>query len=151
MQLNNCNVPIYIKKLLDRAIAPTKATEGSAGFDLYSCVTKPAPIEPNNRLLISTGIAIEIPSNCCGMICSRSGLAAKHGVFVLNAPGIIDSDYRGEIKVLLCNLGTETIVIENGQRIAQLVIVPVITSELKLSNRLIETVRGAGGFGSTGL
>ncbi len=142
---------ISINKVSTKAVIPNRATEGSAGFDLHACIDTPVSITPGIRVLISTGIAIEIPNNYCGMVCSRSGLASKHGIFVLNAPGIIDSDYRGEIKVILCNFGKETVVIENGQRIAQLVIVPVATPELRLTTQVSETDRGTGGFGSTGL
>ena len=140
-----------VQKISKHAVLPTRATEGSAGFDLYSCLERPISINPNERLLVSTGIAMELPSNHCGMVCSRSGLAAKQGIFVLNAPGIIDSDYRGEIKVILYNLGNETATIKHAQRIAQLVIVPITTPELNLIDEISDTTRGTSGFGSSGL
>lgn len=140
-----------IQKLSGRAILPTRATEGSAGFDLYACLEQTVYINPKARVLVSTGVAVEIPNSHCGMVCSRSGLAVKQGIFVLNAPGIIDSDYRGEIKIILCNLSSEISTIEHGQRIAQLVIVPIVIPELHLVNTVSATDRGTGGFGSTGL
>lgn len=125
-----------------------RATEGSAGYDLrafYGCV-----IEPSETLAVDTGVHVAIPEGYVGMVCSRSGLAAKHGVHVLNAPGIIDSDYRGEIMVLLRNSGHSTHFIKEGDRIAQLVIVPCITPKVEYVESLPATTRGAGGLGSTG-
>ena len=127
---------------------PTYATTGSAGLDL--CAARAHQIEPGERKLVGTGFAIALPSNCEGQIRPRSGLAARSGVTVLNAPGTIDADYRGEVKVLLINLGLEPVEIEPGDRIAQLVVAPVSRLRLVEVDALPPTTRGAGGFGSTG-
>lgn len=125
-----------------------RATEGSAGYDLRAAHR--GIVEPSEVLTVGTGVHVAIPEGYVGMVCSRSGLAAKHGVHVLNAPGIIDSDYRGEVKVLLRNTGRDAYFIEEGDRIAQLVIVPCITPEVEYVESLPATARGAGGLGSTG-
>jgi dUTP pyrophosphatase len=127
---------------------PSYATSGSAGMDLRSAET--LTLKPGTRALVSTGIAIALPDDYEAQIRPRSGLAVKHGVTVLNAPGTIDADYRGEIKVPLINLGTEDFVIARGDRIAQIVVAPVTMAELVEVQSLDETVRGAGGFGSSG-
>lgn len=127
---------------------PAYATTGSAGLDL--CAARAHRIEPGQRQLVGTGFAIALPSNCEGQIRPRSGLAARSGVTVLNAPGTIDADYRGEVKVLLINLGLEPVDIEPGDRIAQLVVAPVSRLRLVEVETLPSTDRGAGGFGSTG-
>lgn len=125
----------------------------AAGLDLMAAVPADAPIElaPGARAMVPTGIAIAIPSGCEGQVRPRSGLAARHGVTVLNAPGTIDADYRGEIQVLLINLGAEPLVVQRGMRIAQLVIAPVQQVKLVESAALDPTFRAGGGFGSTGL
>jgi dUTP pyrophosphatase len=125
----------------------------SAGLDLFAAVAAGAPVEivPGARAMIPSGIAIALPAGCEGQVRPRSGLAARHGVTVLNAPGTIDADYRGEIYVLLINLGAETFVVDRGLRIAQLVIAPVRQARLLEAASLESTERAAGGIGSTGL
>ena len=129
---------------------PSYATDGSAGLDLRAAVEKPVVLKPFQRVLIPTGFIFEIPEGYEGQVRPRSGLALKKGVTVLNSPGTIDSDYRGEVKVILINLGQEEVVIERGERIAQLVIAPVTRAELVEVEKVSQTSRGAGGFGSTG-
>ncbi len=129
---------------------PSYATDGSAGLDLRAAVEKPVVLKPFQRVLIPTGFIFEIPEGYEGQVRPRSGLALKKGVTVLNSPGTIDSDYRGEVKVILINLGQEEVVIERGERIAQLVIAPVTRAELVEVEEVSQTSRGAGGFGSTG-
>ncbi len=127
---------------------PNYATVGAAGLDLRSA--EALTLKPNARALVATGIAIALPDNFEAQVRPRSGLAAKHGVTVLNSPGTIDSDYRGEIKVPLINHGAEDFVIARGDRIAQMIIVPVIQVQLQEVATLEETTRGVGGFGSSG-
>lgn len=127
---------------------PDYATAGSAGLDLSAASSH--TIAPGERRLIGTGFAIALPPKCEGQIRPRSGMAAEHGITVLNAPGTIDADYRGEVKVLLINLGQEPVAIGVGDRIAQLVIAPVSKLDLVEVEELPETTRGIGGFGSTG-
>ncbi len=129
---------------------PAYATEGSAGLDLRASLTAPTLLKPMERKLISTGIFMEIPEGFEGQVRPRSGLAVKHGITCLNTPGTIDSDYRGEIKVLLINLGEEIAEIKNNDRIAQLVICPVAFARLEQVEELETTQRGEGGFGHTG-
>jgi dUTP pyrophosphatase len=131
--------------------APRYATSGSAGADLKARIDVPVTLHPLQRTLISTELKIEIPRGYEGQIRSRSGLALKHGIMVLNSPGTIDSDYRGQIGVILINLGEKPFTIENGMAIAQLVIAPVIQPTFIRQITLSETVRGEGGFGSTGI
>jgi dUTP pyrophosphatase len=130
---------------------PHYATEGSAGMDIYAAIDKPIIIEPNSTVLIPTSIAISLPIGFECQVRSRSGLAAKHGIFALNAPGTIDSDYRGEIKIILSNFSKEPFTINRGDRIAQLVIARYERIEWEITNKLDETSRGSGGFGSTGI
>lgn len=127
---------------------PSYATSGAVGLDLRAA--RSHRLEPGDRALVGTGFAIALPPSCEGQIRPRSGLAAKQGITVLNAPGTIDADYRGEVKVLLINLGEEPVEIEAGDRIAQLVVAPVRRLDLVEVEALPETSRGAGGFGSTG-
>ncbi len=131
---------------------PSYQTEHAAGLDLIAALPEDAPIElePSDRALVPTGLVIELPQGYEAQVRQRSGLALKHGVTVLNSPGTIDSDYRGEVKVLLINLGAETFLIERGDRIAQLVVSPVSHVEIVASDTLGATSRGQGGFGSTG-
>lgn len=129
---------------------PSYATPEAAGLDLHAALSNPVFLQPGKRMLVPTGVRVKIPSGYVGMVCSRSGLAFKKGVCVLNAPGIIDADYRGEIGVILANLGDDELKIEPDDRIAQLVITPVALAHLVVGN-LDETQRGAGGFGSTGV
>jgi dUTP pyrophosphatase len=135
------------------AALPRYATEGAAGLDLTAALEQPLVIEPGARALVPTGLAIELPARCEGQVRPRSGLAFKHGVTVLNAPGTIDEDYRGEVQVLLVNLGQAPHVIRPGDRIAQLVIAPVLQVEVVQvddAEKLGASTRGQGGFGSTG-
>jgi dUTP pyrophosphatase len=127
---------------------PSYATPGSAGMDLRAA--EALTLKSGSRALVATGLAIALPENFEAQVRPRSGLAVKHGVTVLNSPGTIDADYRGEIKVPLINLGTEDFVINRGDRIAQMVVAPVTMAELVEVETLDETVRGAGGFGSSG-
>lgn len=129
---------------------PSRATEHASGFDLRAAVEEPLTLAPGDRALVPTGIAIAIPSGWEGQVRPRSGLALRHGIALVNAPGTIDADYRGEIGVILVNLAKEPFVIERGERIAQLVIAQVPECTLEAVERLDETSRGSGGFGSTG-
>jgi len=130
---------------------PAYATAGSAGMDLMAAIAAPETLQPGARALVPTGIAIALPAGYEAQVRPRSGLALKHGITVLNSPGTIDSDYRGEIKVILVNLGAESVVIERGTRIAQLVLAPVALAQWAVRASLETTEREAGGFGSTGL
>lgn len=129
---------------------PTYATEKSAGMDLKANITEPVTLEPLERAMIPTGLFIALPDGTEAQVRPRSGLAAKHGISVLNSPGTIDADYRGEIKVILVNLSNEAFVINPGERIAQMVIARYEKVEWDEVELLDETERGAGGFGSTG-
>jgi dUTP pyrophosphatase len=131
---------------------PAYQTTGAAGIDLMAALDESAPIsiKPGERLAVPTGLILEIPEGFEGQIRPRSGLALKHGITCLNAPGTIDWDYRGEVKVILINHGHEPFVISHGMRIAQLVIAPVSQALIEEIEELSETTRGAGGFGSTG-
>ncbi|MEJ6711139.1 MAG: dUTP diphosphatase [Flavobacteriales bacterium] len=129
---------------------PKYATELSAGMDLYANIESPILLKPMQRILIKTGLSIALPNNYEAQIRPRSGLAFKHGLTVFNSPGTIDADYRGEIGVLLVNLSTDDYVIEDGTRIAQMVIAPYTKVTFNSVEELSETHRGAGGFGSTG-
>lgn len=130
--------------------APAYQSDLAAGLDLQAAVEAPIVLGPGQRALIPTGFAMAIPAGFEGQVRPRSGLAAKHGVTVLNTPGTIDADYRGEVKVILVNLGEAPFEIERGARIAQLVIAPVHQAQIIEVEDLSETDRGAGGFGSTG-
>ncbi len=130
---------------------PSYETAGAAGMDLRAAVTDDLVLQPSARLAVPTGLVLEIPEGFEGQVRPRSGLALKNGVTCLNAPGTIDWDYRGEVKVILANLGTELFTITRGMRIAQLVIAPVTRVVVGEILELTETARGAGGFGSTGL
>ena len=141
---------ILIKKLHSDVNIPKYETEGSSGLDLEAYIEKDLRLLPGERKLVPTGVSVAMPNNFEIQIRPRSGLAYKNGISVVNTPGTIDSDYRGEIKVLLINLGTEAVTIKKFQRIAQMVICPVIKANLKEVQELPETIRGAGGFGSTG-
>jgi dUTP pyrophosphatase len=131
---------------------PAYETNGAAGMDLRAAVAEDAPrvIKPGARFMVPTGLAFAVPAGFEAQVRPRSGLAAKAGVTCLNTPGTIDSDYRGEVKVILINLGEEDFTIRRGDRIAQLVIAPVVQASWGLTTSLDETTRGAGGFGSTG-
>ena len=129
---------------------PAYATQGAAGLDLCAACDAPVTLAPGARALIPTGVAIALPQGYEAQLRPRSGLALKHGVTVLNSPGTIDWDYRGELKALLINHGVEPFVIERGMRIAQLVIAPVTPATLRVVEDLDDTARGVGGYGSTG-
>jgi dUTP pyrophosphatase len=141
---------LHYRKLRPGALAPRYMSAGAAGLDLASAAEAPLRLEPGARVGVPTGLALEIPPGFEGQVRPRSGLAMKFGVTILNAPGTIDSDYRGELTVLLVNLGREPHVINPGDRIAQLVIAPVTQVEIEESSELTDTARGAGGFGHTG-
>ncbi len=142
---------LKIKKLKENATLPTRATEGSAGADLYACIDESVTINPGDLKLVPTGIAIALPdSSYAAFLYARSGLGVKHGICLSNGVGVIDSDYRGEIKVGLCNVGGEPYTIQPNERIAQMVISPVVIPAFEPVENLDETDRGEGGFGSTG-
>jgi dUTP pyrophosphatase len=130
---------------------PSYATEGSAGMDVYADINEPITIASQETVMIPTGLAIELPEGYECQVRSRSGLAAKFGVFALNAPGTIDPDYRGEIKVILSNFSDKEFEVKRGDRIAQLVIAQFVRAEWNLVDDLNNTERGSGGFGSTGI
>lgn len=138
-----------ILKLKDEAILPSRAHPGDAGLDLYAC--EAAHIGPGERWSVGTGVGVEIPDGHAGLVLPRSGLARDHGISLVNAPGLIDSGYRGELRVLLLNTDpAETFRIEPGDRIAQLVLTPIATPEPVEASELTESVRGRSGFGSSG-
>lgn len=141
---------LRVLKLRPTAKEPVRASEGAAGLDLFADVEAPLTIERGAYALVPTGIAIALPPSHEGQVRPRSGLAAKHGVTVLNAPGTIDEDYRGEVKVILVNHGALPFVITSGDRIAQLVVAKVEKIDVRLVALLDDTARGSGGFGSTG-
>ncbi|MEN6371062.1 MAG: dUTP diphosphatase [Armatimonadota bacterium] len=130
---------------------PSYATAGSVGMDLFAAVTQELSLMPGERTLVPTGIRIAVPDGYEAQIRPRSGLAVKHGLSLVNSPGTIDSDYRGQVQVVIINLGSEAIIIRRGDRIAQMVICPVIRARLVKSTSLPETTRGEGGFGHTGV
>jgi dUTP pyrophosphatase len=137
-------------RLRPAAVAPRYMSAGAAGLDLASAADGPIELAPGARAAVPTGLAFEIPHGFEGQVRPRSGLARKHGIGLPNAPGTIDSDYRGEVMVLLVNLGAEPYVVQPGERVAQLVIAPVTIAELEEATELSGTVRGEGGFGHTG-
>lgn len=145
---------LVIRRLPHAAGLPLPAYQsaGAAGLDLVAAVADDAPltVAPGARVQVPTGLQIALPAGTEGQVRPRSGLAAKHGLTVLNAPGTIDADYRGEVGVLLVNLGAEPVTIARGDRIAQLVVAPVLQVVIEEADTLPDTVRGAGGFGSTG-
>ena len=141
---------ILIKRLSDKVVIPKYETEGSSGLDLAAHINESVEIKPGSTAIIPTGLAVSIPKNFEIQIRPRSGLAAKNQISVLNTPGTIDADYRGELKVILINLGTKSFLVENGARIAQMVLCPVVKADLKEVKTLDDTKRGSGGFGSTG-
>ena len=143
-------VKILIKKLNSRVKLPKYKTDGSSGMDLMAFLDKPISIMPQKSELIPTGLSIAIPVNTEVQIRPRSGLAAKNNISVLNTPGTIDSDYRGELKVILYNYGSEEFIVNNDDRIAQMILVPIIKATFEEVESLPETIRGEGGFGSTG-
>jgi len=141
---------IRVKKLHTNAIAPTYGSEEAAGADLYACLDAPVIVAPGETVWIPTGLAMEVPKGCAGLVYARSGLACKKGLAPANKVGVIDSDYRGQVTVVLYNHGPETQTITHGERIAQMVITPVLTPAYEVAEELSDTGRGRGGFGSTG-
>ena len=143
-------VKVLFKRLNPKAQIPKYKTDGSSGMDLMAFLESPANLKPQESELIPTGISIAIPEDTEVQIRPRSGLAAKSNISVLNTPGTIDSDYRGEIKIILFNHGKEDFVINNNDRIAQMILMPIIKAEFEEVENLPKTLRGSGGFGSTG-
>ena len=143
-------VKVLVKKLDPNVELPKYKTEGSSGLDLMAFIDNPIKISPNTSALVPTGISVAISNDLEIQIRPRSGLAAKSSVTVLNTPGTIDSDYRGEIKIILFNHGKEDFIIKNKDRVAQMILVPIIKIEFEEVDELPNTIRGSGGFGSTG-
>ena len=143
-------VPVRVSLLEHAVAAPSYQTEHAAGMDLVAAIEHELTIAPGAIVSVPTGIRIEIPPGYEGQVRPRSGLAARHGIGVPNAPGTIDADYRGEVQVLLVNLGGAPYVVRRGDRIAQLVLCPVVRASIEVAAELTETARGAGGFGHTG-
>ncbi len=141
---------IAVKKLREGAVLPTFGSKEAAGADLYACLDSDVTIAPGQTAFIPTGLAMELPKGFAGLIYARSGLACKRGLAPANKVGVVDSDYRGEFMVALHNHGTEPQTVSAGERIAQLVVTPVLIPEYTEVESLCETSRGAGGFGSTG-
>ncbi|MCI9617611.1 MAG: dUTP diphosphatase [Eubacterium sp.] len=139
-----------IKKINENAVIPTYGSEYAAGADLYACIDEAVTIEPGETAFIGTGIAMEIPMGYAGFIYARSGLSCKKGLAPANKVGVVDADYRGEITVALYNHASEKRVVEPQERIAQMVIAPFLKVDFEEVNELSDTVRGIGGFGSTG-
>ena len=144
-------IRIAVRNRCEDLALPARASEHAAGFDLRAAVDEPLRLAPGERAVIPTGISVAIPPGYEGQVRPRSGLAARHGIALVNSPGTIDADYRGEIQVIAINLGSEDFAVSRGDRIAQLVIAPVLAVELDLVDDLGGTARGAGGFGSTGV
>ncbi len=141
---------LKLMKLKAEAVIPERKTAGSAGYDLCACIAADFTINPGEMAIFPTGLAAEIPPGCAGMIFTRSGLGIKHGIRVTNGVGVIDSDYRGEIHVGLHNSSHEPYTVTPNERIAQLILMPVLTPEVEEVFKLSETERGEAGFGSTG-
>lgn len=142
--------PIRVKKLNVNAKLPTYGSAEAAGADLYACLQQEVVIEPGKSSFIPTGLAMEIPKGCAGLIYARSGLACKRGLAPANKVGVVDSDYRGEFMVVLHNHSDQSQTVCHGERIAQLVITPVLTPAYVEADELTDTARASGGFGSTG-
>ena len=141
---------VKVKILREGAVLPTYGSEGAAGADLYACLHTPVDVAPGETVFIPTGLAMAIPEGLAGLVYARSGLAIKHGLCMANGVGVIDSDYRGPLGVGLWNTREEDYTVLPGDRIAQLMVVPVLRPELLVTDALPETERGQGGFGSTG-
>ncbi|MEW5818978.1 MAG: dUTP diphosphatase [Cyanobacteriota bacterium] len=144
-------IRLKIKRLPHSIKDPSYATEGSAGMDICAAVEKPVCIKPMERFAVPTGLIFEVPEGYEAQIRARSGLSIKHGLCLANGVGTVDSDYRGEVKVLMINLGDKTFTINPGDRIAQVIINQVIKAHLEVSEELTDTERSTGGFGSTGI
>ena len=143
-------IKVLLKKLDSEVQIPSFKTEGSSGMDLMAFIKDPIIIEPNSSALIPTGLSVAIPNDVEIQIRPRSGLAAKSNIGVLNSPGTIDSDYRGEIKIILFNHGDKKFTVNNKDRVAQMVIAPILKANFEEVDKLPDTIRGIGGFGSTG-
>jgi len=143
-------VKIFIKKLKPSVQMPSYKTNGASGMDLMAFIDEPIELKPGKSCLVPTGLSVAFSKEYEIQIRPRSGLAAKNNITVLNTPGTIDSDYRGEIKIILFNHGKENFIINNNDRIAQMVLTPIVKMEIEEINELPETIRGEGGFGSTG-
>ena len=143
-------VKVLIKKLSPEVKLPSYKTSGASGMDLMAFIKSSVTIKPKTSFLIPTGLSIAFSENFEVQIRPRSGLAAKNNISVLNTPGTIDSDYRGELKIIIYNHGNNDFLVNNGDRIAQMILTPVVKMELEETNDLPETIRGEGGFGSTG-
>jgi len=141
---------VLIKKLHKDVKIPEYKTQGSSGLDLEAFIEQDLIIKPGNKELIPTGLSVSIPENLEIQIRPRSGLALKNGLTVLNTPGTVDADYRGEIKVILINLSSENYIVKKGDRIAQMVLCPIVKASFELVDELPESLRSSGGFGSTG-
>ena len=141
---------VRVKLLREGAKLPTYGSAEAAGADLYACLEGPVTIEPGQSVFIPTGIALEVPKGCAGLIYARSSMGVKRGLAPANKVGVIDSDYRGEICVVLLNHGNQPQTVEPGERVAQFVITPVLQPAFEVAERLSDTVRNTGGFGSTG-
>ena len=143
---------LTFKKLRENAVIPSRATKDSAGVDLCACLDEPVTLQSGERMLIPTGLAVEPDRTDVALLAfPRSGLASKYGISMSNCVGVIDSDYRGELKMPLINHGSEPFTVENGMRIAQLVVTPILFPEIDTADTLSDTERGEGGFGSTGI
>ncbi|MBN2113771.1 MAG: dUTP diphosphatase [Acidimicrobiia bacterium] len=140
---------VLIRRLDPGLPLPSRARPGDAGVDLRAAIE--ATLRPGERITVGTGVAVAIPEGYAGLVTPRSGLAQRHGLGIVNAPGIVDAGYRGEIRVILVNLGGETVTVARGDRIAQLVVVPVLDEEMQEVGELPPSERGEGGFGSSGL
>ena len=145
------HINLSVKRLSDKAVIPQYATAGSAGMDLHACLDQALVIEPGQRVKVPTGLAIALPGpDCAAFLFPRSGLGVKSGITLPNCVGVIDSDYRGEVIVGLVNLSDTAYTVQPGDRIAQMVILPVARAQIQVVDQLDDTDRGAGGFGSTG-
>ncbi len=145
------DMTVKVKKLNEQAVLPQRATQGAAGADLYACLDAPLTIAPGQLVKIPTGIAIELPdSHTAAFLFARSGLGVKHGITLSNGVGVVDSDYRGEICVGLCNVSDTPYTVQPQERVAQMVILPVVGANFIEVETLSDTQRGTGGFGSTG-
>ena len=143
-------VKILIKKLNSLVQLPSYKTKGASGMDLMACIEKPINLEPGKSCLVPTGLSVAFPEEYEIQIRPRSGLAAKNNISVLNTPGTIDSDYRGEIKVILFNHGSDEFIVNNKDRVAQMILTPILKIDFEEVDDLPKTIRGSGGFGSTG-
>ena len=143
-------IKVLVKKLNPSVQLPSYKTNGASGMDLMAFIEKPINLEPGKSCLVPTGLSVAFPEEYEIQIRPRSGLAAKNNISVLNTPGTIDSDYRGEIKVILYNHSNKNFIINNNDRVAQMILTPILKIEIEETNELPESIRGGGGFGSTG-